>query len=78
MGPVPGSSVPPPASRGRSGVRNEQSGAPDGWTRGLIASLRAIPGPVDTLMIMGTWNGRRAAQWFTVIKKFLDANYDVV
>lgn len=25
-------------------------------------------------MIEGTWNGHRAARWFTVIRKFLDAN----
>jgi hypothetical protein len=43
----------------------------------LIAELSATAGPVDTLMIMDEWNGRRAARWFAGIGRFLDRHRGV-
>ena len=37
----------------------------------LVAELKRIAGPVNTLMITDQWDGPRAARWFAAIGVFL-------
>ena len=45
--------------------------------RELVDALKAVTGPVDTLMITDQWDGPRAARWFAAIGRFLDLHCGV-